>query len=308
MRSLPPPIRHYLGQGKYSVVAQSLMTKYALHVDQGSILEREIMLLLMGIENPNEFVQTLGEEAKLDQQTIKGITEDVNAQIFIPLREEIRKAPITPTRTVPVRPVPSPRVTIPPPSYARPNPIAPPTPVPPPLPTPTPTPPPPAPRRIEIPPSSMYIQANPRLPSRPSQSASSMLNRIPPPVPKPPTPARPTLQPNPINRISVNRLSQNSPVAPTQKPIQGPAKTVSTNRMLEDHEEPHIEFKTSLPRVVPPPSNLPGTIPPQPKPIPFSTAPSAPAARPLPQKQPVPPPVSRPPNSPDPYREPIEEE
>lgn len=92
MQTLPPPIRHYLGQGKYSIVANNLMTKYSLHIDQGGILEREIMLLLMGVENPDEFVQALADEAKLDQKTISGIVQDINTQIFVPLREEMRHA------------------------------------------------------------------------------------------------------------------------------------------------------------------------------------------------------------------------
>lgn len=91
MQILPPPIRSYLAQGKYTTVVQSLMTKYSLRIDQGGVLEREIMLLLMGIENPEEFNQTLATEANINQQTVSSIVQDVNTQIFSPLREEMRK-------------------------------------------------------------------------------------------------------------------------------------------------------------------------------------------------------------------------
>lgn len=91
MQTLPPPIREYLASGKYSIVANSLMTKYGLRVDQGGVLEREIMLLLMGIENPTEFTKSLDEEAHLDQKTINSISQDVNNQIFMPLREQLRR-------------------------------------------------------------------------------------------------------------------------------------------------------------------------------------------------------------------------
>src|SRR5450756_491476 len=92
MQTLPPVIRAYLTEGKYTAVAKGLMTKYGLRIDQGGVLEREIMLLLMGIENPDEFTQALVEEAKFDQKTITSIVQDINTQIFIPLREEEMKS------------------------------------------------------------------------------------------------------------------------------------------------------------------------------------------------------------------------
>jgi hypothetical protein len=96
------------------------MTKYNLRIDQSGVLEREIMLLLMGVENPNEFTQALVEEAKLDQQTVNNIVQDINDQIFIPLRKEEEKgiesergqtsfnsssAPLPPKTVLPARPV-----------------------------------------------------------------------------------------------------------------------------------------------------------------------------------------------------------
>ena len=107
MQTLPPVVRAYLSQGKYTLVAKSLMAKYGLRIDQGGVLEREIMLLLMGIESPTEFMQALAEEARLDQKVITSIVQDINAQIFVPLREEERRGgegSLTPTApTVPAQ-------------------------------------------------------------------------------------------------------------------------------------------------------------------------------------------------------------
>ena len=94
MQTLPPVIRDYILQGKYTLVAKTLMTKYSLRIDQAGVLEQEILLLLMGVENPDEFTQALLTEAKLDQAAIDGIVRDVNTQIFAPLRaEEMKSAP-----------------------------------------------------------------------------------------------------------------------------------------------------------------------------------------------------------------------
>lgn len=91
MQTLPPVVRDYLSQGKYTVVVKDLMVKHGLRIDQGGVLEREIILLLMGIENPDEFTKALVEDARLSQQMVGAIARDVNVLIFIPLREEMRK-------------------------------------------------------------------------------------------------------------------------------------------------------------------------------------------------------------------------
>ncbi len=100
MHTLPAPLRNYLASGKYSLVAKNLMTKYGLHIDQGTVLEREIMLLLMGIENPDEFADALKTEALLSEDVMRNIMTDVNQEVFVPLqkqmREEASASPVTP--------------------------------------------------------------------------------------------------------------------------------------------------------------------------------------------------------------------
>lgn len=91
MKSLPPVIRNYITGEKYTTVARGLMAKYKLRVDQGGVLEREILLLLMGVENPDEFTQALTEDAQLNKVVIASIVQDVNDQIFVPLRKEEEK-------------------------------------------------------------------------------------------------------------------------------------------------------------------------------------------------------------------------
>jgi len=232
------------------------MTKYGLHIDQVGILEREIMLLLMGIENPDEFTQTLVEEARLDQQTINGITRDVNELIFVPLREQMRsrgeeaKQPVKPT----VPPVPS----TPPPH--RPTEVRQPASI------------------VGWPPSTTVIPANPQLPPRPQQINVSM-PRYTAPKPVPPHSVAPTAQ-----------------------------KQMDSGRLLEDHEEPHIELgkapTPTISRPTPPPPNLPGAMPGVQQPSIINKIPLSPTP---PQSQLQPKPTIPPtPYSADPYREPIE--
>lgn len=87
LQTLPPVVRDFVSQGKYTDVAKRLMSKYGLRIDQAGVLERELMLILMGVDSPDEFTQALADEAKLDQKVINDIVREVNELVFIPLRE-----------------------------------------------------------------------------------------------------------------------------------------------------------------------------------------------------------------------------
>lgn len=146
-----------------------------------------------------------------------------------------------------------------------------------------------APRESVLQSRTTIIPANPNLPQRPAQTLASvpryvppkkyfnLQNKIPPPVPTPPI----------------------QPVQPQRRDVI-PAQ--AETKLLEDHEEPHIEFsKTPMPaKTAPPPLNLPGVI--QPPVIP-DAQPSPVIPKVEPQPKPV---VPIAPYSADPYREPIE--
>lgn len=91
LRTLPKPIKTYLLEERYTFVAQQLMGKYGLHLDQGAVLERDIALLLLGVKNPDEFVESLVKEALLPKETALAMVTDVNQEVFIPLQARIRE-------------------------------------------------------------------------------------------------------------------------------------------------------------------------------------------------------------------------
>lgn len=215
MQTLPPIIRDYLTQGKYTAVAKDMMAKYSLRIDQGGVLEREIMLLLMGIENPDEFSKSLAEEAKLEQKTINGIVQDINEQIFVPLREQMRReAPTAPEAAKPAPP--------------------------------------------EQPRTFFHLENKIPLP-RQNRPAEGKLPQV--PVPASPVSPKPALR---------------DVLATVMETVSGGSQIPAEPRkLLEDHEEPHIEFRNK-----------------------------ARAAAPLAQPAPPKPLTSY---STDPYREPIDE-
>ncbi|MEK7144248.1 MAG: hypothetical protein AAB794_00080 [Patescibacteria group bacterium] len=256
MRALPPVIRDYLVQGKSTVIAKSLIARYGLRVDQGGVLEREIMLLLMGIESPEEFTQALTEEAKLPQQTVSLLMQEVNTQIFIPLREQIRSGGVVqpqksaatsaaprPTAPMPMRPVsiPIPKYYAPPPqspAYFRPDN----------KPTPSPL----VSNIAPLPPKVVM----PRVPGAPSVEAPLVLNGggqasvnliepkpeihhelpPPPPVPAPLTPPTPPIPP-----------------VPAETPLRQALRAVAPQDLSGAMPPPDI-IPSAPKKIVPPPS------------------------------------------------------
>jgi hypothetical protein len=174
MQTLPPVIRAYVAGGKYTVVAQKLMAKYSLRIDQAGVLERELMLLLMGIDTPDELTEALKSDAKLEQQTINNIVRDLNDEVFVPLRrvEETIGFGTKPGEVKSVAPAQPPEKKFPP------------------------------------------------ITPRPSGSLGDTLRAI---LPTP---------------------------APSPKALEGVASP-EADTLLEDHEEPHIEFKKEIPKQQP---------------------------------------------------------
>ncbi len=254
MRTLPPVIRTYLAQGKYTPVAKGLMAKYTLRIDQGGVLEREIMLLLMGVEDPADFTKTLAEEAGLDPKTIGSIAQDVNEQIFAPLRAEMMKSGMAAEQAAPSAPRPA---------------------------------------------EAFGIGGAPVGEEQPEE-LFHLKNKI-------ISPARPVVA-SPVSQPG-------STLGDVVRSILPPQKPVDSSRLLEDHEEPHIEINkipipiASVPAAarfisarpsMPPggeiPANLPGAMSPA---APF-LVPPPPAPAPA-----APKPIAS--YNADPYREPIDE-
>lgn len=250
MKTLPPVIREYLSQGKYTPVARNLMTKYDLRIDQGGILEREIMLLLLGVESPADFTKSLSDDAGLTREIINNIIQEVNDQIFVPLRKAEEKG--TPVLSAP-------------------------------LPT-------------------THFKLENKIP-------------IPRPVPEAPKIIS-TLPPAPMKGLPPKVfLPRPSTLGEVVRSVLAAPKPIDNTKLLEDHEEPHIELKK-----VEVPPNLPGAMPPREEIKPVVPMPHVHPEPVIPKPEvPAPPVVSTPVEpkpivstpitsySSDPYREPIDE-
>ncbi len=106
MEILPPPIREYLAQDGLANTARAITSKYKLHVDQGAVVRRELMLVLTGTEAPAELAQSLQEELGLAPEILKAILEDINKDVFQPLQAKMRAATAAAPQDTSMRQVP----------------------------------------------------------------------------------------------------------------------------------------------------------------------------------------------------------
>jgi len=80
LEGVPDSIRDFI-LNNLSHAVQELIEKYTLHVDQGGILERELLLMLVGEEEPSGFSKELVESG-IPAEIVRGIITDVNETIF----------------------------------------------------------------------------------------------------------------------------------------------------------------------------------------------------------------------------------
>jgi len=122
LAKVPRPVQEYVVSDLSNEV-RSLMDKYQLHVDQGGVLQNELLLMLLGQEEPAEFMKEL-RAAGIGEGTVQSLMVDINEDVFKPLRKKEQEVGVAPAQRVPE---PVSQTTPPPPA---------PTPIPPPPPPP----------------------------------------------------------------------------------------------------------------------------------------------------------------------------
>ena len=99
-RRAPEAVQAAFGSETTADIVMDLKTKYRLHVDTAGSLGKEIGYLLLGMRSPAEFFGNLMLEGA-DEQTARGIMQEVNERIFMPLKRQMTssEAPARPIET-----------------------------------------------------------------------------------------------------------------------------------------------------------------------------------------------------------------
>ena len=99
---------------------QAVVERHQLYSDQTDDLEMETALVMLGLRPPADFITNVKNALNVSEEKARAIAEDINTEIFRPVRESLKKIhnisetppPIMPSPPVPL---PTPLPTLPPP-------------------------------------------------------------------------------------------------------------------------------------------------------------------------------------------------
>ncbi len=86
---MPPRVREALLHIDSSKYVQALAAKHQLRVDQGGVLEEEVMLIMLGLESPSTFMNNLIRQGHIPPSTASAIVTDINKDVFEKIRHDL---------------------------------------------------------------------------------------------------------------------------------------------------------------------------------------------------------------------------
>lgn len=99
LTQVPAPVQSFV-LNELGDTSRLLMASHNLKVDQAGVLERELLLMLLGQEEPAQFAAEL-KASGVPDATTQAILKDVNERVFKKLREEERQGGVAPATPQP---------------------------------------------------------------------------------------------------------------------------------------------------------------------------------------------------------------
>ncbi len=87
---LPPQLKDAMFSDLNAEKMFDIGKKHGLLIDKIGEMTNETGLLMIGITHPNEFVGNLAERLQIDRETASKIADDINREIFAPVRDHLR--------------------------------------------------------------------------------------------------------------------------------------------------------------------------------------------------------------------------
>lgn len=69
---------------------QTIGAMFGLHIDQLGLLEDEVMLVMLGFTDPNNFADALVDHLHIPKEISLQITAEISSAVFIPIRESMQ--------------------------------------------------------------------------------------------------------------------------------------------------------------------------------------------------------------------------
>lgn len=90
-KKLPEEMKAILVSDETSEFVMNLGKKYQLHVDQTGALSNAIILIMVGLMRPNEFIPAVAKNLNIETDKAQQIAKEINDQIFAPIRESLKQ-------------------------------------------------------------------------------------------------------------------------------------------------------------------------------------------------------------------------
>ena len=91
---LPPKLQEAITSTDVTSKLRELTQKHRLHIDQGQKLENETYMVLLGIEDAEKYEGNLQRELKIPHEEAKKVAQDVAKEIFLSIREALKKTAV----------------------------------------------------------------------------------------------------------------------------------------------------------------------------------------------------------------------
>jgi hypothetical protein len=86
-QQLSPQLQKAITSADFSTNLRAIANRYKLHFDQIGALETETMLVLLGVEDPDNFLKNIQTQAGLTRSMAETMAVEINRVIFSPIRQ-----------------------------------------------------------------------------------------------------------------------------------------------------------------------------------------------------------------------------
>jgi len=91
LSTLPAVVRDAIATIDIEKQLRAVSDNHKLHVDQWAILENEVMLTLLGFQEPVKLPANIQREVGVDAETAESLANDINTIVFEPIRQELER-------------------------------------------------------------------------------------------------------------------------------------------------------------------------------------------------------------------------
>ncbi|HWP61540.1 MAG TPA: hypothetical protein VN495_02980 [Candidatus Paceibacterota bacterium] len=91
LKQLPKVVQDSIHSADVEQHLRQLADSHKLHLDQWEVLENEVMLTLLGFQQPEELAAELQKDLEIEAATAASLAEDISRIVFAPIRLQLEK-------------------------------------------------------------------------------------------------------------------------------------------------------------------------------------------------------------------------